>query len=283
MIQPIKILFFFAAYKRTELLNLCLKNIKRLKRYNPERFDISAFCVYSTDEEKKVLNNYDIQTFQTKNFPIGQKKNAGLWEALKLDFDYLFEIGSDDLIHENLLDLYYGYMMNETQAFGINNCYLLNVDNFECLYYTNPYIIGAGRCIKKSILTDNFGKMIKVKARCSFSGPLGSFAKGNEYILFYDAFKKLQSNLKIISDYPGIHFWDNDMNDGLDFNSMLTLNKHGIKLTMPKISNFPYIVDLKSDENVHSFEDMEKSKCCVKSDKQLVNYFEEIKQLEIFV
>ena len=40
---------------------------------------------------------------------LGAKKNAGLKEAIKIDFDYLLEMNSDDVIFDELLELYETY------------------------------------------------------------------------------------------------------------------------------------------------------------------------------
>lgn len=86
-----------------------------------------------------------------KNKPLGLKLNAGIEYALEnYKFDFMMNLGSDDLIHPAIFDVYATYC-EEYEFFGLDKVYFFNILTKE-LALTVPYLWGAGRLISRKIL-----------------------------------------------------------------------------------------------------------------------------------
>lgn len=68
--------------------------------------DIQALAVISEEEMKPLCEKYGVEWCFYKNQPLGEKKNFGLSVALQKDFDYLIEIGSDDVLKNEYLNFF---------------------------------------------------------------------------------------------------------------------------------------------------------------------------------
>lgn len=96
MQTPIKVLVFLAIWGRPAITELCLMGIDRLR--GEEGFKIEALAVISENSMIPLCEKYGVHYVMAENKPVGRKKNIGLQEAKKFDFDYLMELGSDDLV-----------------------------------------------------------------------------------------------------------------------------------------------------------------------------------------
>lgn len=99
-----KLMMFVPLWKRPEITEICFMGIERLRKAGVHGVD--AFAVISEEEMIPVCDKYKVHHVMHENQPLGAKKNYGLREALKLDWDYLVEIGSDDLIKTEYLTLF---------------------------------------------------------------------------------------------------------------------------------------------------------------------------------
>jgi len=143
-----KILIYLAVWKRPEITELCFHGIKRLQTH-PD-FSIQALAVISEPEMIPLCEKYGIAWTMHKNEPLGEKKNAGLQMAKDFEFDYLMEIGSDDLILNELLDDYKKYLGKD--FFGISDAAYINSETGECRRLISKSTYGAGRMISRQAI-----------------------------------------------------------------------------------------------------------------------------------
>ncbi|HMJ67590.1 MAG TPA: hypothetical protein VK508_01780 [Cyclobacteriaceae bacterium] len=149
-IKPIKLLVYLAVWKRPEITKLCFAGIKRLRKH--PRFDIDALAVISEESMIPLCEKYDVKWVMSDNKPLGRKKNNGLLAASKLGFDYLMEIGSDDLVLNELLDWYCPMVDAGELFFGIRDIAYLESDTGACRRLISKATYGAGRMIHRSVL-----------------------------------------------------------------------------------------------------------------------------------
>lgn len=145
--QKCKILIFLAVWKRPKITELCFLGIERLKKHS--YFEIETLAVISEEEMKPLCEKYNVNYILHENLPLGRKKNAGLNEAKKFEFDYLLEIGSDDLILNELLD---SYIDINHDFFGVRDIAYLNSETGECRRVLSKSTYGAGRMISRKLL-----------------------------------------------------------------------------------------------------------------------------------
>ena len=103
-------------WKRPEITEICFSGLDRIRQY---RDNIEVLCIISEDEYKKKCKAHYIEWTFFEN-RLGAKKNHGLKKALEKDWDYLIELNSDDIIKNELLDIYDSYF-GKWEFFGLRN------------------------------------------------------------------------------------------------------------------------------------------------------------------
>lgn len=144
-----RLLIFLAVWKRPHITELCFVGINRLREH-PD-FEIEAVAVLSEPDMIPLCEKYSINYTIHPNEPLGAKKNFGLQYCKDFDFDWLMEIGSDDLILNELLDSYKPYM-DKWNFFGIRDAAYINSETGDCRRLISKSTYGAGRMIKRELL-----------------------------------------------------------------------------------------------------------------------------------
>jgi len=150
MLSKTKILIFLALWKRPKITELCFEGLNRL-RTHPD-FDIQVLAVLSEEEMKPLCAKYHVNYVECENSPLGRKKNYGLSFAKNHTFDYLMEIGSDDLILNELLDSYKPFIESGVKFFGIRDAAYIDSEGGYCNRLQSNSTYGAGRMIHRSLL-----------------------------------------------------------------------------------------------------------------------------------
>lgn len=228
--------------------------LKRLMEYRPDKFQSSAFAVISEVEMIPLCEKYGIEYLMHENLPVGMKKNAGLSEVLKKDFDYLIELGSDDLMLNNILDLYLPFMEQGEDFLGCKRLILIDSVNLESRdFFFDPDLVqGLGRCMSKRMLLKFSGKTL-VQASIGImseedqipENAVGFMTSGDA-----DIFEGKGWITKIGSK-TDTHLWDS-INRGLDNNSTSRIMKAGYKFKLVETA-VPLMADVKSDENIWGY------------------------------
>jgi hypothetical protein len=207
--------------------------------------------VISEEEMIPLCNRYGIKYTFYKNDPLGEKKNHGLNEAMKLEWDYLIEIGSDDLIKNELIEKYSNYF-GKHEMFGTKDSIIINSINGKCrrLQSDTPY--GLGRCISRATIEKHcFGydclanEGIIAMGRTVAKGQIGFFKPGQAQEL------ERLGRLKILGN-PRIKLWRDDINRGLDNSSNYFLLTVGVGYKTVETDK-PLTIDIKSDVNIWPF------------------------------
>lgn len=142
-----KLLMFLAVWKRPKITEICFMGLNRLRKI--PGYDINVLAVISEESMIPLCEKYDVDWRMTKNHPLGAKKNYGIQQALRKDFDYLIEIGSDDLLKDEILTAYRW----DAPVLGLMDFVLLNTENAKCKsIHTNIPKYGAGRAIERRVL-----------------------------------------------------------------------------------------------------------------------------------
>lgn len=147
--QNVKLLFFLAVWKRPEITEICFMGLNRLRKL--PGYDINVLAVISEEEMITLCEKYDIKWVMHENLPLGRKKNFGLNESLKIEWEYLIEIGSDDLLKKEVLELYAPYF-GIHDVLGMTNFCFVNSETLECRMYNSKSCFGLGRAISRKIV-----------------------------------------------------------------------------------------------------------------------------------
>jgi hypothetical protein len=150
--QSTKLLFFLAVWKRPEITEICFMGLNRLK--NTGKFPMEFLAVISEEEMIPLCEKYGVQWVMHENLPLGRKKNFGLREALKKEFDYLVELGSDDLIKDELLELYRPSFERRVSMIGMTSFAFIDSATGRAKLYKVGTMgtFGLARCFRRDVL-----------------------------------------------------------------------------------------------------------------------------------
>ena len=143
-----KILILLPIWKRENITRICLDNLKELKK----EFNIDVLCVVSEQWSKVAAFEYGFKYVEAPNDCLGTKMNIGIKEAMRYKFDYLMNLGSDDIITKELFKLYEPYLEKNIDMFGITKVTFIDSVGKEAKEFDYKILIGAGRCIKKEAI-----------------------------------------------------------------------------------------------------------------------------------
>lgn len=247
-----RVVFFLAVWKRPEITELCFMGLQRLMRHRPEVFKSSAFAVISEEEMIPLCERYGIEWLLFDNEPVGMKKNAGLSEILKKDFDYLIELGSDDVILNDLLDVYLPLMEEGADFFATKSLLMVDAVDGACrrMAFDDICVQGLGRCMSRKMLVSFSGK-VHVKSSTAIMSEDSLIAEGGTGFLDPRQVEELSAWVSPTGIPVDVHLWDN-INRGLDNNSTTRIMKKGYKFREVE-TTAPLMADIKSDENIWGF------------------------------
>jgi len=246
-----KVIFFLACWKRPEITELCFMGLQRLMKH--EKVQSLAFAVISEESMIPLCEKYGIEYLLHDNIPVGKKKNAGIKEVLNKDFDYLIELGSDDLILDEIIDLYLPLMESGEDFFGCKRLLLVDSTDGNCRdFFFDPDLVqGLGRCMSKKLLLE-FSDRCLVKSDESIFSDEFVVTEGEECILDKQN-SELYEGLGILKIFERnvYHLWDH-IDRGLDNNSTGRIMRAGYKFKLVETSE-ALMADFKSDENIWGF------------------------------
>jgi hypothetical protein len=140
-----KFLVFLAVWKRPEITELCFMGLERLRKI----VDLQVVAVISEGRMIPLCKRYGIDWCMTYNNPLGAKKNYGLTYAMGKDFDFMIEIGSDDLLKNEFFDVYQW----DKDVMCLADFISMNSEDGECRRLSDrDGKFGLGRAISKDAL-----------------------------------------------------------------------------------------------------------------------------------
>lgn len=139
-----KLIVFLAVWKRPEITEICFMGLNRLAKKG-----VKSFAVISEESMIPLCEKYGIEFCFYKNDPLGEKKNFGLTQLMKKDFDYMIEIGSDDLLKDEILELY----PFDRDVMCLKDFAVINSETGECRRLRDRDAkFGLGRAVSKKAL-----------------------------------------------------------------------------------------------------------------------------------
>lgn len=104
----------------------CLETMKAEQR-KTIGITFHNIAVTSLPEDSQFCQALGFNVVETENRPLGRKMNTGLYYAMQnFDFDYLFILGSDDILRIGFFDNFRPYFARQMDFFGINQIYVVN-------------------------------------------------------------------------------------------------------------------------------------------------------------
>lgn len=158
-----KILILLPIWKRQNITKICFDNLKELQK----DFNIEVLCVVSEQWAKILAFEYGFKYVNASNDCLGTKMNIGVKESLKYKYDYLMNLGSDDIITKELFEIYEPLFKENYPFFGSTRLTFVDSDSKELKTCDYQAMIGAGRCIRRDKIEEvlDSGEMYDKKQR----------------------------------------------------------------------------------------------------------------------
>jgi len=248
-----KILIFTAFHKRPEISYLYWMGIERLRK----KFDIRTLAVVSDNVIKNGVEfgNKDLalkhsdHIFEAENEPVGRKMNEGLEYGMGLEFDYMMQMGSDDLLTDRALEKAEAYFDLGGSFFGFTNFLFVDSVAKKAKKSLQHNVFGCGRCIKRSML-EEVKYAYEVTMLESIAGTNFNYGKGAKAEIPTAVAEKWARRGLCKIERPGtIKLWEDERNQGLDRSSEAKLESMGYVCT-PILTDEPECIDVKSRHNL---------------------------------
>jgi len=156
MESPFKVRIFTPIWGRPEIVKIWAKGVKRLQKYWPEAIEIDVFCVVSTEEDRDLIQSLGFKWGWAENKPLGKKHNDGLEYVKNGDWEYILQLGSDDLLSNEYLHYALYAMQSGLDFFGVDAIYFADSETKKaCEFKLSTQaakLIGAGRFISHKAL-----------------------------------------------------------------------------------------------------------------------------------
>lgn len=140
-----RILILLPIWKREAITKICFDNLKELQK----DFNIEVLCIVSEQWAKILAFEYGFKYVNASNECLGTKMNIGVEESLKYQYDYLMNLGSDDIITKELFECYEDLFAKNIPMFGGTRLTFVDSDSKDVKECDYQIMIGAGRCIRK--------------------------------------------------------------------------------------------------------------------------------------
>lgn len=147
-----------AIWKRYEIFELFANATKKLKHNDLEIIVIVAGS--DGDESKQVVEKHGFIYIEIENDPLATKMNATTILAAELNCDYVLCVGSDDVITNELLDVYAKQMIKSIDYVAVLDWYFYDTISNKFAYWggyidsRKGHTCGAGRLISMRLLNE---------------------------------------------------------------------------------------------------------------------------------
>lgn len=158
-----KILILLPIWKREKITRICLDNLRDLKK----EIDLEVLCVVSESWAKIAAFEYGFKYVEASNECLGTKMNIGVKESLRYKYDYLMNMGSDDIITKELFRLYETHFNRNEKMFGCTKLTFIDSKEKSAKRFDYKVMIGAGRCIRRDLI-EGVGDMYDTNIDCGF-------------------------------------------------------------------------------------------------------------------
>jgi len=273
------ILTYIPVYQRREVTDMCYKGLQRLYSDAPCGLNIQTLIIASTLPDAKLAHKYGFDVRMADNKPLGAKFNKGLEYALShYDFDYLFQINSDNILHESFWEYFSPFLFNNKPFFGCNHIAFYNLPDGRLIQYLYPDGCGI-RFIRRDILEGTATKYL-VDNPSAAAGVNFVVPKGKTWV----SAEKYKERYGSVLDTK-IELWPPERNSMLDDSSTRAIREaYGpmMRQAFPKQDKpVPLVIDIKSATNIHPFSEFEGDRFAKEihgEDKEvMLSWFPEVK------
>lgn len=153
-----KLAIVSAVWKRHDIFEMFAKGVHELEKI--KGLEIVTIIAGSEGEaSKQLVEKHNFHYIEMPNQPLAQKVNAPLKVAQSLGVDYVLCVGSDDIIHPDLMKKYLELMKKGFDFIGLVDFYFYDTTSNKSAYWGGyreirrlKHTCGAGRLLSRKLL-----------------------------------------------------------------------------------------------------------------------------------
>lgn len=253
-----RILLLTAMHLRPAISELFCMSAADLVKTAAGKYDITVCSLVSDPESEEVCNRYGINVIHTCQAPVGRKWNQGIEKVLaRFEFDYLMQMGDDDVFSSCILDVYADAIKQNLPYFGLKQLYFLDGITGKAILFRYAYeankLVGCGRMFRRDAL-ERTGWRVIVTPRVNRTF-MGVTLKRGIAISVPEYQADYLLGMKFGSVFKPRHFslFRDDQMKGLDNESECCMLFNNYQPTVIE-TVMPLVTDVKSDVNIWSFD-----------------------------
>lgn len=213
-----KLAIVTAVWQRHEIFEMFAKGIHELEKL--KGIEIVTIVAGSEGYKSKTLvEKHNFHYIEMPNQPLAEKVNAPLLMAKAMNVDYVLCLGSDDIIHIDLMKKYIELMNERYDFIGVLDFYFYDTVSNKSSYWggyrdkrRENHTCGAGRIISKGLLNRWNWKIWENKESHvldnSFQNKLND-TPHDSYIFSLKAFDLYGLDIKSETNMTKFDLWDN--------------------------------------------------------------------------
>jgi glycosyltransferase involved in cell wall biosynthesis len=250
--------------------------------YAKKYCDCEVLIVYSEPEHQGLAHQFGFNLVFSENKPIGRKFNTGLEHALKYNWDYLFQLNSDDLLSNRLFDVFYQAMKNNEPFASIEKLYIYDSETGKVKHYRYTHS-GCGIRVVSRAWVEGAGWQKYCRVSRSARGKYIQYSAGEERYL-PDGLTRKQF-VTPISRCKVFRLWSPERNKGLDNDSRNTMFAvFGEPIGWIKgVNELPMVVDVKSQNNIWQYDDLQGRELDGNERNQMHKQFPELNSVNLVI
>ncbi len=213
-----KIAIVTGIWKRFEVFEMFAKGVHELEKIK----GIELITIVAGSEgvkSKKIVEKHNFHYIEMPNQPLAAKMNSTLSMAKDMNVDYVLCLGSDDIIHVDLMKKYIELMSQDFDFVGVLDFYFYDTISRTSIYWGGyrdkrriDHTCGAGRLLSKRLL-DKWNWIIWENKHShvldnSFQEKLTA-TPHSSYIFSLQAFDLFGLDIKSETNMTPFALWDN--------------------------------------------------------------------------
>jgi len=151
-----KVLIYITVWKRPEATEITYLGLDRVQKIlKEEGIDSDVLVISSEDYHTKAAKKRGYKVIEVENFPVGNKMNLGMQKALEYKWDYLMEMGSNNLLSNMYIRAFAAACKEGFKCFGSGKFYALQSDKSKISIFNvrgRGTFGGVGRGFRRDIL-----------------------------------------------------------------------------------------------------------------------------------
>jgi len=147
-----KVNLYIPTHGRPRITKTCFQGVERIiETFDDLGVQVRPVVAVSDDANRDLCKSFGFEYHDIAPSPLGRRLNE-LNKCGPQDYDYRMELGSDDIMEDELCMILAAWMYAGAGIFGVSSIYIMNIYTGEVKRVDQKLVFGAGRCIRRDLV-----------------------------------------------------------------------------------------------------------------------------------